>query len=733
MNKLEIHKSIGQVRKLIQECRLKEAFSRLNELNNKSEKWEISDELRRMEETYRYMIHYMIEGVEDNHRSELYEDMKSRLLDITDIVERNLLCQFVNNTLYLNYLRNRTQRTDDLKELVGKYLAVNEKVELSAAVGINDTLISKEKENALSEIFISVWLNLHLSENDYSYLHSQLSSGAITYELKCQVISAMMMSLLQYYDDNKIRFLLSIYQTSVDKRLGMRALVCAILTIYCYREFVGKSKVLLNILKSLTVEESFLGDVKSILFDFIRTRDTDRINKKMEEEVIPEIMKLQPEIMKRFKDTDKEVEIDLNNMDENPEWEDLLNKSGLNSKLKELSELQMDGGDVFMIAFSNLKNFSFFNNVGNWFLPFTVEHSELADLRALNNENLMSIICGDSIMCDSDKYSFALSVAQMPASQRSMMIQQFDAQFEQINQHRQTSIEHTLVSDYKTEASKYIRDLYRFFKLFNRRNEFKDPFRTPINFVYLPIIGELLADNENLQLIGEFYFNRGYYSDACALFKMIESQGEYDDLILQKIGFCHQSMKEYDKALEYYKKAEILNPDNSWLIKKIALCHKNLMQYEDAATYYEKAVEKSNSNLNLTMSLGHCYLQSGKISDALRYYYKVEYLDEKSTRALRPIAWCEFELGQYEQSRKYYHRILEDSPTAQDYMNAGHLELVTHNLKEAITLYTRSISLSSKDEFIKSFSEDFKHLTQSGIKQEDLPIIIDKLLYDNDN
>lgn len=732
MNKLEIHKSIERAKGLIGERRIKEAFSLLNELNDKTERWGISDELRRMEETYRYMIHYMIEGVEDSHRSELYDNIISRLLEIIDMVERNLLCQFVNNTIYLNLLRNRSHNTDNLKEAFDRYLVANEKVVLSAAVGINDTDITKEKENSLSDIFITIWLIHHLSEKDYSYLQCQLTSETMTFELKCQVISALMMSLLQYYDERKIALLLTTYQSSVDKRIGVRALVSAILTIYYYKETVSTNKHLTNMLAALSDNEAFLSDIKSILFDFIRTRDTDRINKKMKEEVIPEIMKLQPEIMKRFKDTDKEVEIDLGNMEANPEWEDLLNKSGLSGKLKELSEMQMEGGDVFMIAFSNLKNFSFFNSVANWFLPFTEEHSELAELRALNNENLMNIICGDSIMCDSDKYSFALSVAQMPASQRSMMIQQFDAQFEQINQHRQNSLEHSLTSDYKIEASKYIRDIYRFFKLFRRRTEFKDPFRTPLNFVYLPVIGEELAENENLHLIGEFYFNRGYHSDACALFKMIESQDSCDELILQKIGFCHQSLKEYDKALEYYKKAEILNPDNSWLIKKIAVCHKNLMQYDEAASYYERAIEKNSSNLNLVMNLGHCYLQSGNIPEALKCYYKVEYLDEKSTRALRPIAWCEFELGQYQQSKKYYDRILNDAPTAQDFMNAGHLQLAVRNHKEAVALYSRSIAHSSKDEFIKSFTEDFKHLTQAGINRDDLPIIIDKLLYDND-
>ena len=734
MNKLEIHKSIRQVKSLLNDYRIKEAFSLMNELNSKSEQWKISDELRRLEDTYKYMIHYLAEGVDDPHKDKLYSDMISQLHVISAEIERNLLCQFANNTLYLNYLHKHRQESFDIKSLILNYSATNEKVKLSSEVGIIDNNISKAKENLLSDIFISIWLIQHLSDKDYQILYESINSESSTYELKCQIISAILLGTLQYYDNKKIELLLNIYHISTDKKIGIRALVCAILIIHHYRDYASNDSSLKNILDTLTDNNDFLSDVKSIIFDFIRTRDTDRISKKMKDEVIPEIMKLQPEIMKRFKNSNSntEIELDINNMEENPEWAELLDKSGLSNKLKELSELQMEGNDVFMIAFSNLKNFSFFHKVYNWFLPFSISHSELSALSEINNKNLMDIICGDSIMCDSDKYSFALSVAHMPHTQRSTMIQQMDAQFEQISQHRQNSLELNLTSDYKTEASKYIKDLYRFFKLYNRRSEFIDPFKSPINFIYLPVIGDSLANEENLRLIGEFYFNRGYYNDARALFEIIETNGCCDELILQKIGFCHQSEKAYEKALVYYKKAEILNPENSWLIKKLALCYKNIMQYDIAATYYNKAIEKNDTNLNLVMNLGHCLLQSGHIDNALKCYYKVEYLDEKSNRAIRPIAWCEFELGNYEQSRIYYNKVISNNPNAQDYMNFGHLEFVSKNLSSALSLYANSIKNSSKEEFRKSFLEDSELLIRLGVKQIDLPIIIDKLLYDLD-
>ncbi len=42
--------------------------------------------------------------------------------------------------------------------------------------------------------------------------------------------------------------------------------------------------------------------------------------------------------------------------------------------MEELTNLQMEGADVYMSAFANLKNFEFFRDIQNWFVPFHPEH-----------------------------------------------------------------------------------------------------------------------------------------------------------------------------------------------------------------------------------------------------------------------------------------------------------------------------------------------------------------------
>ena len=71
----------------------------------------------------------------------------------------------------------------------------------------------------------------------------------------------------------------------------------------------------------------------------------------MREEIIPEMMR-NPRIGNSNKIGFDETE---DSDDLNPEWENWIDKSGITDKLREMGELQMEGADVYMSTFSQLK------------------------------------------------------------------------------------------------------------------------------------------------------------------------------------------------------------------------------------------------------------------------------------------------------------------------------------------------------------------------------------------
>ena len=385
----------------------------------------------------------------------------------------------------------------------------------------------------------------------------------------------------------------------------------------------------------------------------------------MNEELLPEMMKLGPSLYKKIRQED--LMNDINALEENPEWQEMLDKSGITDKLKELT-------DLFMSTFSHLKSFPFFQSIQNWFLPFNPDHTALSGvLSGKGGDTFKKMISASALLCNSDKYSFCLSLAQVPESQRDLMMGQFSA-------------ENAAVQEM--------------------------------------VLNPLLSDSDSLRLIGEYYFRRGYYAEALELFERLSAAYHSDSEIYQKIGFCYQKKGDYANALEAFLKAEIISPDNFWTIRRIATCYRNMKKPEMALSYYHRAEKIQPENLSVQMNIGHCYVEQKDYEEALKYYFKVDYLDPEGGKAWRPIAWCSFLVGKKEQAQRYYEKILDDKPVSLDYFNAGHVEFSLGHIRKAIDYYRRSIA-----KFLSNFKQDAPDLISSGIAASDMPILLDQLMY----
>ena len=135
---------------------------------------------------------------------------------------------------------------------------------------------------------------------------------------------------------------------------------------------------------------------------------------------------------------------------------------------------------------------------------------------------------------------------------------------------------------------------------------------------------------------------------------------------------------------------------------------------------------------NVQINIGHCFLELNQYAEALNYYFKVDFLSSGNTRAWRSIAWCSFLSGKYETAQKYYAQIIDNKPNANDYLNAGHVELCQNNMLEAVEKYSQAVKLlEGFDKFLTMFNEDMSELIKSGISLEYLPLLLDKIRYDS--
>ncbi len=385
-----------------------------------------------------------------------------------------------------------------------------------------------------------------------------------------------------------------------------------------------------------------------------------------------------------------------------------------------------------LIEFSISTN-CFFNEVGNWFLPFYRRYSSLKPIFGENAEKHgLDSIVEAPFMCNSDKYSLCFSFIQMPPMHREVVISQIDSQFsdavQQSKEELATVGKRQLVEQI---AGQYIQDLYRFFKLYPYRYEFEDIFALGLDFHHLPILAPYLQDEESLLMIAEYYLRKNYFSDALSIYNQLEVKDQTSEMLYQKIGYCKQMSGDWQGALDAYLRADLLNPDSKWLIRRIANCYRSLKRPEEALVYYRRLESLLPDDLSIQLNIGHCYLELRNFDEALKCYYKVDYLDSKSHKAWRPIAWCSFLTGKFDQARHYYKQILDEKPNAQDYMNAGHTEWILQNIKGALQFYKENVRLEEGDfhKFNEQFIQDIPDLLIAGVEPDEIPLVLDQLRY----
>ncbi len=731
----EITKLQYDIYGLLAERRLKDAFGKLALLVNELQDWVSRDKLNEMETSYRYMIQYMLDGVEDPERKSIYDHLVLSAYVLTDRVSDRLAGQ-VSPSQYYGWKRYASASRTDISLSSQFDVCDNEINDLSLALLLSEQEQDFSKiqslkhriEDTAGNLFMDIWTNYPAVEEDYRSLREALFTDRFPDTFVSLLLSAVLLNLLHRFDEQKLLILLDGYRHS-SPEIQMRSLCCALIVMYIYRERLPLLKSLRNRLDALCEEPKFKTDVRNIFLQFIKSQETEKITRKMNEELLPEMMKLGPSLYKKIRQED--LMNDINALEENPEWQEMLDKSGITDKLKELTDLQMEGADVFMSTFSHLKSFPFFQSIQNWFLPFNPDHTALSGvLSGKGGDTFKKMISASALLCNSDKYSFCLSLAQVPESQRDLMMGQFSAENAAVQEMEKEELMKKEISR-ENISNRYIQDLYRFFKLYIRRTEFTDPFAGHINLLHVSVLNPLLSDSDSLRLIGEYYFRRGYYAEALELFERLSAAYHSDSEIYQKIGFCYQKKGDYANALEAFLKAEIISPDNFWTIRRIATCYRNMKKPEMALSYYHRAEKIQPENLSVQMNIGHCYVEQKDYEEALKYYFKVDYLDPEGGKAWRPIAWCSFLVGKKEQAQRYYEKILDDKPVSLDYFNAGHVEFSLGHIRKAIDYYRRSIELDNGDsaKFLSNFKQDAPDLIASGIAASDMPILLDQLMY----
>lgn len=707
--------------------KLKLAMEQLQTIAQEVKTGDFNSKLNRHIDIYKYLLKYNIEGIDDPQQEKILKDLTRNVLAMADEAY---------NFIYLN-THEIYSFEDKLLKKEAALIRPENYADFHAflrAHNIEEVNYTEKKETLLNKYFIHFWMSDIYTEAQINYYKEICRDESVFYIDKSVLISALTLSFLRYFDSQKMHLLLEFYEKQEDQ-VWQRALVGLLLGMDKYDKRMRLHNDVIARIESQTDFSHFETAVKAVALQLIRAKETEGITKKIREEILPHVAKITPKIIEKL-DLDNIVGENLSE-DKNPEWENIFEDSpDLLEKMGELSQMQIEGSDVFMGTFAMLKDFDFFNNFSNWFLPFyknnSIATNMLAGEEKFSGDKFVNTLVDVPFLCNSDKYSFCLNIIKLPEAQKTMLANLFMAELHDMNDIAKDDKLLRKDSANRYIFTQYIQDLYRFFKLHKHKEHISDVFQTELDIYKTWFYKSLIKNEKILRDIGEFYFNQNHYSNALDVYKQIDENGGGDYEAYQKMAFCYQKLKDYVNALEYYQKAELFDKNKAWNLKKIAFCYQKLQQPDKAAEFYLQVEKIEPDNLQVQANLGRCYLALGDFEKALKYYFKVEYLAPSNIKVQRPLAWCSFVLGKFGQTERYLKKVVEKEGNHHDYLNLGHVMLCSGNKTEAVKYYLKSIEMneSSFDAFYDEFNNDSEYIIKHGIKADDIALLLDFIRFE---
>lgn len=739
---------VNNIYSILQNGKLVEAFTMLETKLSSLDNWSLQDELNEVRKTYQTMLSYYIQGVDDPEREKMRTRIIQQAYSIND--RANILIRLKKNPndKYCQTYSACTASHSTLEDIHPVLKACHSRLkELKENPYDRESIQSRalldavrEHEKISDQLFNTIWTDGLWNRHDFEIGTDIVTDKEVMNEDKALMVSALLMSVFELFDEQKVMTLFEAYLDR-NNEISMRALTAIILIVVRYDSRLIHYPQIISRLKLYAENEEFVRDSYCVLMQLQYSKMTDVVSSKMANDIMPAILQ-----SAKFQQTEmgiQEIDEALTKHGENPEWhrssrDEAKIDQKAEKKMRKMTEMQIEGADVYMGTFRHLKSFTFFNTISHWFAPFSMYHEDLMNsfdkMRPAVKRTFNSLL-KMSPFCDSDKYSFIFMMESINDSVQDNLVNQIDAQmdenemtdfFENIKKHKESN---DMVIRF------YIYDLYRFFNAYTYHSEFFNPFSkqfrnfSPIN---IDSLAPLLNSHEQILALAEFMMRKEQYQDAISLFKQLNPQEVESDVdIWQKIGFCQQ--KEGLKlSLDTYLKADKLQPNSQWTMQHIAQVAMGINKYELALSQYGKLLEMDEENVKWIGKKAECLFGLERYEESLPLLYKLAYLEEESERAIEMLAWGLLMTDNLDKAEKEYKCLDSQWHSAKNSINLAQLYLVKNDIKQAYTHYREAFNLEKTElDFREKFWDCAKYLYSKGVEKSTMQMMYDAIIGNN--
>lgn len=682
-----------------------------------------ADRLYAIKADFQLMSDYWKRGFKDPQLPNLYDSLLRRLYVL--YADAAMSYQ-IKHSAYLSNIHARLSiSTHDwtvqvLKEALEEYVAAGAMLalELEHKQAEKKKELHRKHHQLIANWFDRLWLSAIWSEGQASAMEEILLSPTIDTNDQQVLISAIMLAMLNHFDIYKFKLLLSVYRRATDTAVRQRALVGWVLALqndiflYLYDE---ERKVLDGILE----DKNVCQELVQLQHQIILCINAEKDNQTIQREIMPDLLKNSD-----FRVTRNGIEeVEDHSLDDilHPDEEERRMEQ-VEESFQRMQEMQKQGSDIYFGGFSQMKRFSFFQEICNWFVPFYIDHPGISDVaeKFQKNSFLQSLMKAGPF-CHSDKYSFVLAFNQVmnhiPKNLWEMM------------ERGEASVTEVLKEESRSAAyirRIYLQDLYRFFRLYPYRSEFCNPFE---DYRYLFLSKKVFSRTHV-----EPYFN------DVAAFLIKQKRMQEAGMVLDNCGearcdFRHYMMCGYlnqhvyydfggDKdALFCYQKALELEPGNEKALQGYARALFEEKHYEEALTAYDHLLTLQPDKKSYLLNRAVCLTNLKRYADALKDLYRLNFESSEDMTVNRVLAWTLTCDEKYEQAEKFYSSLLTDHTLPDDLLNYGYCLWLGGHVDEAADCFHRYLKeTEQKKNYV--IENELELLLEKGITEPEMQMML---------
>lgn len=734
---------------------------------------------------YRLMQDAMMRGLRDDKIDEVYADIMRKVygagLDV-------LIEEKVKKYSSFAYARVSAQQTEAHPDAVRTVLeAYVQDMAMMAFEPENTRKAKMEKLTAdhhayMKQLFNALLMAPMWNDRRAADFADLLLSPTIDRDDALLLVSAVMLATMNVNDPYKWDMLADVYVRATDKVLKIRALVGWVLSLPYDPRGPRLFPFVQERIKAMLADKTTLKQMLDMQMQMLFCCNADADNEEIQRNIMPTLIKNTNLQMTRLGIVEKEDDPMKDIMDPNAAERDM---EEMERKYRKMMDMQKQGSDIYFGGFSKMKTFPFFNDLCNWFAPFNAAHPALGAARErLAGSTFLNNLMENGPFCDSDKYSFALAIAQimdrMPDNVKEML--NSDATFG-------PTVSKDEQEDPAYICRSYLQSLYRFFRLYRSKRDFLNPFildeleDNDGNALFLSY--KLLACpemEENAVALCGFLLKRkmmrelmsmaicfkssqnprlvrflalvpmtdGKWQEAYDLFASVP-EDQHTEESLRGMAHCCMSLKRFGEAVAIYRRLLAMHPDSFSYQLNLAVC---LMSSDAFSSCGDVASSCDASSCGASSSLGgKVEARPNKVvEEGTKLLYKLDYEHPDNANVRRVLAWCMMLQGNFDKAIDIYTRLLsQPDAVSADRLNAAYAHWLSRDVARAVALLREYCNLCEQEEaqakeaakkqgrrceptksrnyrLVEDFTKDADLLSKYGISLTERKIMVDIVL-----